>query len=159
MPNYTRRDRTLRERKHDPYRAERKLPSPSACRDCGVVYNSGRWERPTLGVEVEATELCPSCQRVRERNPAGILTVSGEFLHSHRDEILGLIKNLEARRVTDHPLQRIMNASDDSEGMLVETTDFHLCRALGDALHAAYGGDLSYHYEKEGSLLRVHWSR
>lgn len=159
MPNYTRRDRTLRERKHDPYRAERKLPTPSACRDCGIVYRSGRWERPTPGIEVAGTELCPSCQRVRDRDPAGILTVAGEFLHDHRDEILGLIKNLEARRIADHPLQRIMNASDDSEGMRVETTDIHLCRALGDALHAAYGGELSYHYEKEGSQLRVHWQR
>ena len=116
MPNYTRRDRTLRERKHDPYRAQRKPPSPAACRDCGVVYNSGRWERPTLGVEIEATELCPSCQRVHERNPAGILTLEGDFLSDHRDEILGLIKNLEARRVVDHPLQRIMNASDWRSG-------------------------------------------
>jgi NMD protein affecting ribosome stability and mRNA decay len=154
-----RRDRTIRERKHDPYRSQRKPHSPTACRDCGAVFHAGRWERPTRGVAVEPGEVCPSCQRVREQNPAGIVSLDGDFLHGHREEILGLIRNEESRRVTDRPLQRIMNISDDSTGMHIETTDSHLARALGDSLHAAYGGDLVYHYEKDEPLLRVHWSR
>jgi NMD protein affecting ribosome stability and mRNA decay len=159
MDRNIRRDRTLRERKHDPYRSERKPHEPAACRDCGAVYHAGRWERPTQGVEIEKTEICPSCRRVREHNPAGIVVLEGEFLASHREEILGLIKNEESRRVIDRPLQRIMNISDDAEGMRVETTDTHLARALGDSLHAAYGGDLTYRYGKGEASLRVHWSR
>ena len=159
MNRPTRRDRTLREHNHDPYRSQRKPHSPAACRDCGAVFHGGRWERPTQGVEVEASEICPSCQRVREHNPAGVVTLDGDFLHGHREEILGLIRNEEARRVVNRPLQRIMNISDDSEGMHVETADSHLARALGDSLHAAYGGELAYHYEKGDTLLRVRWSR
>jgi len=159
MNRPVRRDRTLRERKHDPYRSQRKPHGPAACRECGAVFHSGRWERPTRGVEVKASAICPSCQRVREHNPAGVVTLGGDFLAAHREEILGLIRNEEARRVVDRPLQRIMNISDDAEGMRVETTDSHLARSLGDSLHAAYGGDLAYHYEKDDTLLRVHWSR
>ena len=159
MSHNTRRDRMLREHEHDPYRAQRKLHAPTACRDCAAVYHSGRWERPTLGVTIEKTDICPSCRRVREHNPAGIITLAGEFLAAHREELLGLIRNEEARRVIDRPLQRIMNVSDDAEGMRVETTDTHLARALGDSLHAAYGGDLSYRYEKGAAFLRVHWTR
>jgi NMD protein affecting ribosome stability and mRNA decay len=159
MSRNVRRDRTLREHTHDPYRAQRKPQSPAACRDCGAVFRAGRWERPTRGVEIEATETCPSCLRVRERDPAGVVTLEGDFLAEHREEIVGLIRNEEARRVVNRPLQRIMNISDDSEGMHIETTDSHLARSLGKCLNAAYGGDLSYHYEKGDTLLRVRWSR
>jgi hypothetical protein len=41
----------------------------------------------------------------------------------------------------------------------VTTTDIHLARGIGDALHSAYKGELEYHYNKEENLLRVEWRR
>ena len=43
--------------------------------------------------------------------------------------------------------------------LLVTTTDPHLARRIGEALHHAYKGELDYHYNKEEKLLRVVWRR
>jgi hypothetical protein len=42
---------------------------------------------------------------------------------------------------------------------LVTTTDVHLARGIGEALHHAYPGELEFHYNPEQNLLRVNWSR
>jgi hypothetical protein len=42
---------------------------------------------------------------------------------------------------------------------MVTTTDPHLARRIGEALHDAYKGTLDYQYNKEDNLLRVTWSR
>jgi hypothetical protein len=39
----------------------------------------------------------------------------------------------------------------------VTTTDIHLARGMGEALHRAYQGELEYHYNPEQNLLRVIW--
>jgi hypothetical protein len=41
----------------------------------------------------------------------------------------------------------------------VSTTDPHLARALGKAVHHAYRGKLEFHYSRDQNLLRVHWMR
>ncbi|MGZ9075499.1 MAG: hypothetical protein ACXW13_06955 [Burkholderiaceae bacterium] len=43
--------------------------------------------------------------------------------------------------------------------MLITTTDIHLARDIDEAVHAAYKGELQYHYKKEENLLRVLWTR
>lgn len=43
--------------------------------------------------------------------------------------------------------------------LVVTTTDPHLARRIGDALHHAYKGELEYRYNKQDKLLRVSWSR
>jgi hypothetical protein len=52
-----------------------------------------------------------------------------------------------------------MAIAADGAGVLVTTTDAHLARRMGDALHDAYKGELEYHYNPEDNLLRVLWSR
>jgi hypothetical protein len=52
-----------------------------------------------------------------------------------------------------------MAIEDTAEGVLVTTTDTHLTRNLGEALHSAYKGDLEYHYNRGENLLRVSWRR
>ena len=50
-------------------------------------------------------------------------------------------------------------AVEEKDGTaLVTTTDIHLARSLGDALHHAYQGELEYHYNLEQNLLRVNWT-
>jgi hypothetical protein len=51
-------------------------------------------------------------------------------------------------------------AREDTEGgLLITTTDAHLARGLGEAVHHAYRGDLDYHYADDDTTLRVHWHR
>jgi hypothetical protein len=38
-----RRGRPIREREHDPYKSESKLPEPTVCPQCQAVYHAGRW--------------------------------------------------------------------------------------------------------------------
>lgn len=59
----------------------------------------------------------------------------------------------------EHPLARIMTIEDAADGILVTTTDLHLARDLGDALHHAYQGKLEFHYNDAETRLRVHWHR
>ena len=83
--------------------------------------------------------------------------MKGDFLQSHRDEIMNLVHNEEKRERTDHPLKRIMDVEEKGDEVLVTTTDIHLARSIGDALHHAYQGKLDYHYNDEQNLLRVEW--
>ena len=44
-------------------------------------------------------------------------------------------------------------------GLLITTTDIHLARRIGEAVHHAYGGELKYHYEDNEHRLRVNLAR
>ncbi|MDH5360412.1 MAG: BCAM0308 family protein [Gammaproteobacteria bacterium] len=152
-------DRLIQEKQHDTYRTKGKLSEPTCCPDCGAVYHQGRWQwlesRPTNAHEIK----CPACQRISDRVPAGFVSISGEFFQSHRDEILGLIRNIESEEKKQHPLNRIMQLSDEGAGLEITTTDMHLPRDIGVALEKAYDGELDFHYVDESNLLRVKWQR
>jgi hypothetical protein len=83
----------------------------------------------------------------------------GEFLRAHRREVVRLLRHIERRATSEHPLQRIMDITRENGDITVSTTDPHLARALGVAVHRAYRGKLEFHYNREENLLRVHWER
>ncbi len=91
-----RRDRMDEERVSGPYRARGKWPEPTTCPDCGAVFHHGHWQwgAATPGA---AQHVCPACQRVRDRVPAGELSLSGKFFIEHRDEIMHLVRNTETK--------------------------------------------------------------
>jgi hypothetical protein len=153
-----RRDELLKELVHDSYKARKKTPEPTRCPDCGAVYHRGRW---SWGGEVAAAHeaRCPACHRIRDRFPAGYVTLQGSFFADHRDEILQRVRNSEETERRSHPLERLMGVEDSDDGVLVTTTGTHLARRIGDALYDAYKGELDYHYNKEENLLRVAWRR
>ncbi len=153
-----RRDRLIRERNHDTYMARSKYREPTVCPDCGVVYHKGRWQWIARPEGAHAT-LCPACQRMHDRYPGGFLTLSGEFLAKHRDEIVHLARNVEEREKSQHPLQRIMALEPHNDGILITTTQMEMARAIGDAVHHAYQGELDYRYTDEANILRVSWKR
>jgi len=153
-----RHDRLLQEAVHDTYQIKGKLPEPTVCPDCGAVFHTGRWQwldKPKGAHQAS----CPACHRVRDGFPAGYVSLAGEFLAAHEAEILQLIQHREAREKAEHPLQRIMDIEKTEHGALVTTTDIHLARGIGEALHHAYQGELEFHYNPEQNLLRVNWSR
>ncbi len=153
-----RRDRMDSERVSDPYRARGKWPEPTTCPECGAIFQRGRWQWGQAAADAER-HLCPACQRIRDRVPAGQLTLSGEFFAAHRDEILHLVRNAEAKARAEHPLERIMEVRDEGTATVVTFTDAHLVHGIGEALRHAYQGELDSHYTDEGDLLRVAWRR
>lgn len=153
-----RRDKLIQERVHDTYKARGKLPEPTVCPDCNAVHHKGRWQwlpRPEQAYE----QACPACHRIRDRFPAGYVTLSGSFLGLHRDEILNLVRHHGEREAGGHPLERIIAVEPHNGGMLVTTTGIHLARSLGEALESAYQGHLEFHYNDAQNLLRVDWQR
>lgn len=153
-----RHDRLIQEYRHDAYKIKQKLHEPTVCPQCGAVFHEGRWQWLPRPPQAE-TETCPACHRIHDDYPAGYVTIEGEFFKTHRDELLALAKNEEARAKAEHPLKRIIRIDDQDDGVLVTTTDIHLARGIGEALHHAYQGELEYHYNEQENLLRVVWQR
>jgi NMD protein affecting ribosome stability and mRNA decay len=152
-----RHDRLLQEQVHDSYKAKGKLSEPSVCPQCGAVFHKGRWQWISAPAGAHA-ETCPACHRIHDHYPAGFLTLKGKFMNDHRDEVMNLLHNEEKRERADHPMKRIMAVEESGDEVLVTTTDIHLARSMGDALHHAYQGKLEYHYNPEQNLLRVEWA-
>ncbi len=154
-----RRDRLIREHINNPYKLRGDLPEPTRCPQCGAIFAHGRWTWNKAPVEPVGDALCEACRRVNDRYPAGEVLLQGDFVAAHRDEILGLARNLERRENAEHPLNRIMGIEDRPEGLLVTTTDIHLPHAIGHALENAWEGDLQMHYDDQGCFARVVWRR
>src|SRR5262249_43671154 len=144
--------------KDDPYVWTRKPAEPTVCPTCKAVFVQGRWRWQRPPPEA-AHSSCPACLRIEDEFPAGYVTIKGEFLREHRDEIIALITSKEGRERAAHPLQRIMAIEDVREGLQVTTTDPHLARGIGEALHDAYKGDLKLRYSRDENLLRAVWKR
>ena len=143
---------------HDPYHARAKPPEPSACPKCGIVFHEGRWQR--LPRPAAAHEyLCPACRRMQDHYPAGYATLTGKFLSLHREEIMQLVRHEETQENSDHPLHRIMGIEDQPGEIVITTTDVHLARRIGEAVHHAYQGDLDVKYSPDEYMVRVSWNR
>jgi hypothetical protein len=149
-------DRILRERVHDPYKTRLKLPEPSACPDCGATFHKGRWTW-LPAPEGANQERCQACHRIADNYPAGLVTLRGGFLARHKAELLNLARNREALEKGEHPLHRIMSVVERPGEVEIATTDVHLPRRIGQALHDAYEGTLDIDYDKEGYFVRVAW--
>jgi hypothetical protein len=141
--------------------AERaKLPQVTACPTCGATYRKGRWTWQTAPADAHR-KTCPACERIADRYPAGVLRVEGAFTAGHRDDLIGLLRNIEERERSRHPLKRIIRIATRRNGLVAETTDGKLAQTLGKALHKSYGGVLEHPPTTADTenLVRVHWMR
>ena len=142
----------------DAYHSEVKLAGPARCPSCKATYLGGRWT--WKAAPGDATEhVCPACQRIADRMPAGYVTLRGEFTPAHRSEVLALVRAREEHARGEHPLQRIIGIEDGREGLLVTTTDVHLAREIAHALHEAFKGELDVAFSKGDQVLRATWTR
>jgi hypothetical protein len=142
----------------DPYKRTKKLQEPTVCPQCAAVYIEGRWcwaERPANANE----ELCQACHRINDNFPAGVVTLSGDFLAGHKDDIMNIVRRQEEIEMAEHPFNRIMAINPDPEQIEITTTDLHLPRRIGTALKSAYDGNLDMTYEEDGYFVRVNWRR
>lgn len=157
-PAESRKDRLIHERVHDPYKHKRKIPEPSVCPVCNVVFQDGRWQWLESWPANSHREICQACQRTRDDYPAGLVTINGDLVQTHKAEILNLIRNHESGERRLHPLHRIIKIEERSQAMVVSTTDIHLPKRIGDALRRAHKGKLDLHYDKESCFVRVNWT-
>ena len=139
-------------------RQPRKLRGAACCPGCGAVYRGGRWRWEELPAGARA-DTCPACRLIREKAPVASVTLRGEFLAAHRDEILARVRACERAASRTHPLKRIIAVTPAGREVRITTTDAHLARRIGDALRRAYKGELRYRYQKGEALLRVSWRR
>ena len=143
-----------------PERPRGKLAEVTACPRCEASYRAGRWTwRPAPSDARE--QVCPACLRIAERYPGGILQVEGAFAAAHRDELIALVRHVEERERSEHPLKRVMTIRRKKNGFVAETTDGKLARALGRALNSAYAGELELPRTTadQENLVRVRWRR
>ena len=142
----------------DPYSSTKKPPEGTECPKCHASIRDGRWTWEKG--EKDAPEMvCPACQRIDDRFPAGYVTIKGAFFADHRDEIIALIQNHEKKEKANRPLQRLMSMEEKRDGFEVTTTDSHLARGIAEALHSAYKGDLKLRYSRDENLVRATWKR
>jgi hypothetical protein len=142
----------------DPYERKKKLPDPTRCPSCGALFVGGRWTWE-IADQPAHEELCPACQRIRDKVSAGVIRLSGPFFHEHRDEIENLINNQEKMEKERHPLERLMSMKYEDGSLRIETTGIHLARRIGDALNNAYQGKLDLEYLEGERKVRVNWER
>ena len=149
----------LRERIHDPYRAQQKLSESTRCPECGAQYRKGRWLWPRASAHGLKQQLCPACRRTKDHYPAGEIVLSGSFLNEHREEILSRVHHIEELERQEHPLNRIMAIDEGDAEIKISTTDIHLPHYIGHALRDAWGGVTRTHYDLDGYFVRVQWRR
>jgi hypothetical protein len=148
----------LFEHENDAYRDNEKLSEPTVCPNCTAVYHQGRWQW------IEATtnakqKICPACQRIQDKIPAGFITFEGDFFNKHSEEIRRMIQHHADHERIEHPLKRIIAIDNQGDTMLVTTTDTHLARGIGEAVRHAYQGVLKIDHVPGENLVRVHWVR
>lgn len=151
-------ERAYPPRNEDSYQSKGKYPEPSVCSGCGAIFHKGRWQWGAAQAGAHR-HMCPACQRIHDRIPAGIITITGDFFGQHSVEIIGLIHNVEARQKSQHPLQRIMSIRGDEQGLEITLTDFHLTHAIADAITDAYQGEADRQYSEKDDVMRVSWVR
>ena len=142
--------------RHDPYQSRGKLSEPMACRDCGLVYRDGRWKKGDGAGHTHLTS-CPACRRIHDKVPAGYLSIEGPFAYEHREDILRNVRNCEMRKRSRHPLQRIMQIDEQSDKVMVTTTDGRLAHEMANAIKHAFGGELDFQLQEGNFMLRARW--
>ena len=142
---------------------ERQKKGGVMCRECGSTFMNGRWSWNPAPLQAKLS-LCPACQRIRDRYPAGILTLSGSFTWKHLPEIRNLIEKIEESEQSEHPMERVMGIQRHQKkynselSLEILTTGSHLARRIGEALRDAYEGELLIDYQPE-TFVRVTWTR
>ena len=103
-------------------------------------------------------QLCAACRRINDKLPAGIVTLRGEFAPERREEMIRLARHQEDAEKQEHPLDRIMSIAEDAHAIVINTTDIHLPRRIGEAIERAFHGQIEENYEKDGYFVRVNWT-
>jgi hypothetical protein len=149
----------------DPYIPEESYRGTVICRECHAVHANERWSldekiyKEALRLPEVRYVTCPACQKLNDKQPGGIVTLTSDFIPEHREEILNLIRNEDVRARNVNPLERVMEIREDGREIVVTTTNEKLAQRLGRAVHRAYNGHVEYQWLDDSKQARVNWSR
>jgi len=150
---------------NDPYMPKKGLTDFSLCKDCTAVYHNKKWHFDEKLYEEKKSlkdvnwVQCPACKKIKENVPNGVVTLRGEFLKEHKQEIINLINNEDARSKSYNPLKRIMKLDDNGDKIEIFTTSKNLAQRIGTIMHKAYGGEVEYKKDEDPKFTRVEWVR
>lgn len=152
-------------RTEDPYMPEEGQEA-AFCTSCRALYQNKRWffdeklADKLAGTAKVKEVICPTCRKIRDHYPEGVLTLSGAFFAERREEILTLVKNEAAKVGARSVADRIITMTPQGDDKLViETTTEKLAQHLGRAVYRAYKGDLDFRWSEMNRFVRVYWSR
>lgn len=149
----------------DPYLPKEGLHDMALCRECHAIYHNKRWfldealYQERVRGKGSLLVLCPACQKIRDRFIEGFVTLKGDFLKGHKEEILNLIRNKEERARSYNPLDRIIEIKDKGDVVEITTTTEKFAQRIGQILHRAYHGEVEYKWSEDDKVARVAWSR
>jgi len=146
-------------RSPDVYLPKRGLPENALCKGCGLFYHNKRWQLEAIHAKPSCEVLCPACQRMEDHNPAGVVTLSGPYLASHKTEILNTIRHEEAKSREKNPIGRIMEIKEEGGQITVTTTEDKLAQKLGREVYKSQRGELHYQWSHDQNMVRVDWMR
>ncbi|WP_186144272.1 BCAM0308 family protein [Burkholderia gladioli] len=135
------------------------VPSGNGCRECGAVYDRGRWLWNATPRH-DAQLVCHACKRIIEHAHGAELELQGcAYLRAHRAAIMHLLR-LQARiEAYYHPSGRPLRIDEDANGLRVTVCCATLLRRLGEALLNAHLGRFSIEYREGDELVRACWTR
>jgi hypothetical protein len=148
----------------DPYVLDN-MPEPAVCTQCHAVFRNQRWylkekDYTDIRAEAEVHEVIfPACRKTEERYPEGVVTLRGEYLWLHEEEILNILRTVENNAIAKNPLERIISIRPEGDALVIETTEETLAEHIGRALHKAHQGRLEVDWSDNHSLCRVRWER
>lgn len=149
----------------DPYLAKGGPHEMAICKKCHAIYHKKRWffDEATYEerIDKKTTQkvLCPACQKIKDKYPGGILTLTGGYIKENKNEILNLIKNEEGLAKGINPLERIIEIKKGPSAINITTTNEKLAQKIGRAIYKAHKGKLRYNWSHDVKLLRVSWSK
>jgi NMD protein affecting ribosome stability and mRNA decay len=151
-------------RQEDPYQPAEGQEA-AVCTQCHALYRSKRWSfdaalyERLAGTDKVREVVCPTCRKINDHFPEGILTLSGEFFSQHQEEIVRLLEK-EAGRVAQRSVaDRIIQKIPEGDKLVVETTSEKMAQHLGRSVYKAYKGDLNFRWGEVERFVRVYWSR
>ena len=150
----------------DPYLPKGASKKITVCEGCHAVYKKKRWYADphlyiaAVKISDTAVAICPACLKIRDNFPGGIVTLTGDYVLLHKQELLNLIKNEEARARGFNPLERVMSVKETGYGgMVISTTNEKMAQRIGRAIRKAFSGKVTYQWSHDNKLARVDWAR
>ena len=153
---------------HDVVSEQPAPAEPVVCARCGAAYVRKRWSH-SAGARTRAAaadrpfrvQICPACHRRQSGIAHGFVHVDGGFVHTHRSDIVNLLRNEVGRAAEDNPLAQIVEWRDDARtgDLLITTTTEHLAVRLARALQKAFDGRVLFGFSHENKLAHVWWHR
>lgn len=149
----------------DPYIPRKGWSEPTICSVCHAIYRKKRWAfdealRLKLEKDKETKYIkCPACRKIEERFAMGIVSISGDFVAEHRDDIVNLVKSEERRAMQKNPMERLISVEKKDSGVHVETTTDSLALRIGRVLNRAYKGDVKFNFHYGDKQVEIKWHR